>query len=257
MAILRFDAELSMLLRVPHRAGEIFLPPHRRAAVKDMIEACGVPHTEVGGIQDGEAPVDFHHIPGDGALVSVAAPVPPLDVTRPTLLRPRTFQRIRFVVDVNVGKLASLLRMLGVDTCYRNSIDDAEIAAVAEHESRIVLTKDIALLKRKRIVFGRLVRARLPDRQLAEVVRFFGLTGPFMLLSRCLRCNTLLVPVAKAEVIHRLEPKTKKYFHRFTRCPDCERIYWRGSHHDEMVARLQVLGVPLTNPSETPVLDPQ
>lgn len=244
MAIFRFDTELSTLLRVPHHTGEVRLPPHRRAAVKDMIEACGVPHTEVGGIQDGETPVDFHHIPVNGAIVSVVAPAAPLDVTRPTLLRPNPFQRVRFVVDVNVGKLASLLRMLGLDTYYRNGIDDAEIAAVAEHESRVVLTKDIALLKRKRIVFGRLVRERLPDRQLAEVVRFFGLAGPFRLFSRCLRCNTPLAPVAKADVIHRLEPKTKKYFHRFTRCPDCERIYWQGSHHDEMLVRLEGLGIP-------------
>ncbi|MFH1981994.1 MAG: Mut7-C RNAse domain-containing protein [Pseudomonadota bacterium] len=253
MTIIRFDAELSSLLRVPHRGGAVLQPPGRRAAVKDMIEACGVPHTEVGGVVDGDVPVGFSHIPAHGATVSVLAPVPPVDVTRPSLLRPCPFDGVRFVVDVNVGKLASLLRMLGMDTCYRNGIDDAEIAEVAERQSRIVLTKDIALLKRRRIVFGRLVRERLPDAQLGEVVRFFGLTGPFTLFSRCLLCNAPLEAVAKASIIHRLEPKTKKYYHRFTRCPDCDRIYWQGSHHDEMAARLSALGIPVADRPAGPI----
>ena len=247
MTTIQFDPELSLLLRVPHQEGAVRVPPGRRAAVKDMIEACGVPHTEVGAIVADGVPIGFSHIPAPEARVSVAAPSPPVDVTRPTLLRPHAFDSVRFVVDVNVGKLASLLRMLGMDTCYRNGIDDAEIAEVAERQSRIVLTKDKALLKRRCIVFGRLVRERLPDRQLVEVVRFFGLAGPFIPFSRCLLCNAPLEAVAKAEIIHRLEPKTKKYYHRFTRCPDCDRIFWHGSHHDEMAARLRALEIPLAD----------
>ena len=242
-----FVDELTSLLRVPHRNGGINIPPGRRAAVKDMVEACGVPHTEVGEIFLGNTPIGFDYIPSPGDCIRVAGLTPPVDVTRPTLLRPDAFDAVRFVVDANVGKLASLLRMLGVDTCYRNGIEDAEIAEAAERESRIVLTKDIALLKRKRIVFGRLVRERLPDRQLVEVVRFFGLTGPFTLFSRCLLCNTMLEAVDKADILHRLEPKTTKYYHRFTCCPDCDRIYWQGSHHDEMAARLRALGIPLAD----------
>ena len=243
MTTIGFSPALVPLLRVAHDNGMVSVPPGRRAAVKDMIEACGIPHTEVGAIHAGPAPLPFTHIPADDDTLSVTAPEPPVDVTRPTLLRPKALDAVRFVVDVNVGKLASLLRMLGVDTCYRNGIEDAEIAEAAERESRVVLTKDIALLKRKRIVHGRLVRERLPDRQLAEVVGFFGLKAPFSFFSRCLRCNTPLAPVDKAAVLHRLKPKTKRYYQDFTRCPDCHRIYWRGSHHDEMTARLKAVGI--------------
>ncbi len=34
-------------------------------------------------------------------------------------------------------------------------------------------------------------------------------------------------------------PKTKQYFQSFNHCPDCRRIYWRGSHYDDMIARLK------------------
>jgi hypothetical protein len=92
-------------------------------------------------------------------------------------------------------------------------------------------------------VFGRLVRAVQPEEQLIETLKFFGLTGPFRLFSRCLLCNQTLQPIAKAAIAHRLEPKTKRYFNTFKTCPECNRIYWRGSHCDAMAAKLKHAGL--------------
>ena len=47
-------------------------------------------------------------------------------------------------------------------------------------------------------------------------------------------CNSLLQPVEKAAIIHRLRPKTRQYYNEFRRCPDCDRIYWPGSHFQRM-----------------------
>jgi uncharacterized protein with PIN domain len=146
-------------------------------------------------------------------------------------------------VDVNVGRLAALLRLTGFDTAYDNDLDDRRIAELAQSENRVVLTKNRALLKRNLIIFGRLVRAVLPEDQLTETLQFFGLAGPYNLFSRCLRCNRKLQPVAKAVILHRLEPKTKQYFNTFKTCPDCGRIYWRGSHYDAMTAKLKRAGL--------------
>jgi uncharacterized protein len=219
-------------------------PLTRRAAIKDIIEALGVPHTEVGAIHVGSQDVGFDFIPHDGHFLSVQAVSPPLDVTRPSRVRPRPLPNMRFVVDVNVGKLALLLRILGLDTAYHPALSDGDIAGLATMEKRIVLTRDAGLLKRRQVDFGRLVRARLPDEQLREVVAFFGIGPPYALFSRCLRCNRTLAIVEKKDILHRLEPKTRKYFHKFKQCPACHRIFWRGSHHDEMLARLQRAGVP-------------
>ncbi len=240
---LHFDAGLADLLRADTPGCPFRYALERKASIKDIVEACGVPHTEVGEIRCGNRFVDFLHVAEAGNTYSIAGIAAPLDVLRPSLLRPEPFSRLGFVVDVNVAKLASWLRLLGFDTAYRNGIQDAEIARLAEVEERIVLTRDTALLKRRRVTFGHLVRGVYPDDQLREILDLFGLNGPFPLFSRCLICNHPLAVIDKRRILDRLEPKTKKYFHAFKHCPACDKIYWRGSHHDEMMARLQKIGV--------------
>ncbi len=213
----------------------------RRASIKDIIEALGVPHTELGEIFAEDQPAGFEHIPSPGEKIVVHPVEAPVDVTSPTRLRPQSWPETRFIADVNVGKLAMLLRMLGQDTLWDNSYSDREVAALAAQERRIVLSRDRGLLKRKEIMHGRLIRACNPDDQLREVARIYGLdlTCSF---SRCLRCNQVLEPVSKSEIIHRLKPRTRKYFDYFEICPGCERIYWRGSHWEKMCTRIQDAG---------------
>ncbi|MCP3952243.1 MAG: hypothetical protein GY697_08515 [Desulfobacterales bacterium] len=238
-----FSPGLQALLRTRVRKDSIEYPLERRASVKDVVESIGIPHTEVGAIRVAGRETDFGFIPEPRQKLKVNEVDPPFDVTRSTRLRPDPIPAVRFVVDVNVGRLAALLRLTGFDAAYENGLHDNQIAELAHHENRIVLSKDRALMKRSKIVFGRLVRAVQPEAQLIETLRFFGLTGPYNLFSRCLRCNRKLQPVAKAAILHRLEPKTKRYFNTFKTCPDCDRIYWRGSHCDAMAARLERFGL--------------
>lgn len=241
--------EFSEALRVFHRrlagGGPLTVVSPDRAPIKHVIESAGVPHTEVGAIKAGGRPVDFAHVPAADGRVTVASITPPFDPTRPSALRPRPLKALRYLADVNVGKLARLMRMVGVDTEYAADGRDDDIAAKAENEERIVLTKDVGLLKRRRIVYGRFVRAVHPDDQLREVIAFFGLAGRLRPFSRCIRCNAELVPVDKAAVLHRLLPKTRQYFHRFKQCARCRRIYWRGSHHAQMERRARAAGIPI------------
>jgi len=215
----------------------------RKASVKDVIEALGPPHTEIGAIEASGRTVGFDYIVRPGDRITVRPPSLPIDVRQSSLLRPETLSETRFIVDVNVGRLAMLLRMLGLDAAYEWQWRDRVIAEMAKREGRIVLTKDTGLLKRNKVVWGRFLRADDPDGQLLETSRVFGLSPPFAIMSRCLRCNVLLQPVAKEAILHRLEPKTKKYFHDFSICPGCGRIYWAGSHHEKMRERLKRLGL--------------
>lgn len=219
----------------------------RRASVKDVIECLGPPHTEIGAIEvDGEA-VDFGRllVPDSphAPVVDVHPVIPPLDVTRPSLLRPIPLPRAGFVVDVNVGRLARWLRLLGLDAAHDPSWSDRRMARLAADTGRAVLTGDFQLLKRSAVTHGRLVRSVHPQDQLLEVLDFFGLTPPFALFTRCLDCNGLLRPVPKNEILHRLEPLTKKYFSEFSICGSCSRVYWRGSHHSRMLRALESLGL--------------
>jgi uncharacterized protein with PIN domain len=125
--------------------------------------------------------------------------------------------------------------MLGFDAMYQSDYQDDQLAQITVEQNRILLTRDRQLLMRKTIRFGYAIRSLLPDEQVIEVIRRFGLNKllitPF---HRCLRCNTPIEAVLKEVILHRLEPLTKKYFHEFHICPECERVYWKGSHYDRM-----------------------
>ncbi len=129
---------------------------------------------------------------------------------------------------------ARLLRMAGIDTRYDPQQSEADLALHAVADNRIRLSRNRDLLRRKIITWAHLVRAEQPEEQLLEVIMLFGLQEMIRPFSRCLECNTMLEPVRKSAVLHRLEPLTRKYYHIFRRCPDCDRIYWQGSHQQHM-----------------------
>ncbi|MDP2815939.1 MAG: Mut7-C RNAse domain-containing protein, partial [Rectinemataceae bacterium] len=186
--IITFWGNLKELLRPQFRGVQsIEYELSRAASVKDIVEALGVPHTEVGRLTVAGREISFAALGAKNDRLDVYPLCPPVDVLTPTLLRPEPLVTITFAVDMNVGKLATLLRMAGFDTFYRNYISDPELIEVAVREKRILLSKDMDLLKRKEVVFGHLVREIYPAKQLAEIVHLFGLKEQFEPLSRCLR----------------------------------------------------------------------
>ena len=202
--------------------------------IKDPIEALGVPHTEVELILVHGRSVNFDYRLQDGDRVSVYPPFGTLDIGPLARLREKPLVPIRFIVDVNLGRLARRLRRLGHDSLYRNDYRDADIVRIAAGEHRIVLTRDRRLLHAKRIVHGYWVRAVAVDEQLDEVARRYDLDAGRPDFSRCMVCNGRLAEVDKADVWGELEPKTRLYYEVFFRCEGCRRIYWEGSHVDRM-----------------------
>ncbi|MEH0022365.1 MAG: Mut7-C RNAse domain-containing protein [Desulfobacter sp.] len=241
----RFAAELVFFLRRKVRCRDVFCRDvRRRAFVKDHIESFGVPHTEVGRILFNKTEVDFSFIPFCGGTLDVFAVVPPFNVLAESLLRPTPFEKIRFIADLNVLRLGRYLLLIGFDVALARDMDDTGIARVAADEQRIVLTRDTRLLCRRNISFTRRIRASNPLEQLREVIDFFGLSPePGRFFSRCIHCNRSFVPVEKKRILHRLEPKTRIYFHDFLHCPDCGRIFWKGSHHDAVMERFRAFGI--------------
>jgi len=223
-----------LLPRKLRNSKEVAYPLTRRTSIKDIIEALHIPHTEVGSIVHKGAEVSFQHIPEAGEQLSLSSFPPGTDITRSSLLRPNPLRKTAFMVDINVGKLARLLRMSGFDTRYEPELNEADLARQAVSGRRILLSRNRDLLQRKIVAWGHLVRAEQPEEQLAEVIALYGLRESMKPFSRCLECNTLLQPVEKSAILHRLEPLTKKYYRTFHICPNCEQIYWRGSHHQHM-----------------------
>ena len=93
---------------------------------------------------------------------------------------------------------------------------------------------DRGLLKRRTVTHGYCVRETDRRRQIIEVLRRFDLFDSVAPFGRCMRCNGRLQAVPKAEILHRLLPKTRRYYHDFWMCRACDQIFWQGSHYQHM-----------------------
>jgi len=147
----------------------------------------------------------------------------------------------RFVVDVNVGRLAKWLRVMGYDTRFPREESDNELVRIALREGRVLVTRDSTLAQRRAVRLGQMqvlyiVKDDLRS-QLRQLVQDLNL-NPENGFSRCVRCNQLLCSVAKAEVVDSVPPYVGQTQCQFMRCPACQRIYWRGTHWSNMVAEL-------------------
>ena len=222
-----------------------FLPPEKRKklfsynfngtpSMKDAIEAIGIPHVEVDLILVNNLSVDFSYKLRDADSVSVYPVFESFDIKPVTSLREIPLRNPKFILDVHLGKLARYLRLFGFDTLYRIDYKDLEIITISLSERRIILTHDIGLLKNKQVNHGYWIRSQHLDEQLKEVLNRFDLKNQVHPFIRCMECNGLLTDVSKKEISDQLLPGTREYYQKFKKCPDCDRIYWEGSHFERM-----------------------
>jgi len=144
----------------------------------------------------------------------------------------------RLLCDHMLGSLAKWLRLLGYDTVYPGPLEDREMAAKSYDEGRVFLTRDKDLAARvKGAVF---VASDDLDEQLKSVVEALHLDLSNM-LSRCSVCNMSIVEVDRAEVEHEVPPRVIEVQDKFWKCPSCSRVYWRGTHWDQMMLKIRQL----------------
>lgn len=205
-----FEGDLSLFLLPSLRGREVERSWSVTDTLMHVVESIGVPHTEV-------ARIERH-----GDLIRVY---------------PRGRERLedpRFVLDQHLGRLAAYLRMLGFNTRHTVPSPDRELAGISSAEDRVLLTRDVGLLKRKEVRRGYFVRATDPRAQLLEVVKRFCLVDAIVPFTRCFVCNTLLETVARSAVASQLPERTADLHDDFMRCPTCRRVYWKGTHYDRM-----------------------
>lgn len=240
LATFRFYEELNDFLHEHLRKTDISYQFYGQPAVKDAIEAMGIPHTEVDLIIANGQSVDFKYPLTEGDHVSVYPEFESLEISPIIRLRPEPLRDPKFILDVHLGKLARLMRLAGLDTLYRNDYADDAIVRIALREKRIILTMDRHLLKRRTVTHGIWIRSRRSEEQLVEIIKRLDLLAQIHPFSRCLQCNTKIQPADKESIRHRLQPRTLKEMDAFTLCPQCDKIYWRGSHYDRMKRRLEI-----------------
>jgi uncharacterized protein len=234
-----FQASLQTFLPRSQRGQIITHAFDWKASIKDMIESLGVPHPEIELLTVHGAAVDFEHIvqPDDPIICyPVDAALPPIPHL---ILRPPYPGRPAFVLDQHLGRLASYLRMMGFDTLYRNDYHDEELAQVSHDEGRILLTRDVGLLKRSRVIYGYFVRSTHREAQLLELTRRYDLVPLHDPFKHCMKCNGLLAPVATDAILDRLPDGTARYYQEFHQCADCQQVFWKGPHYQRMQALMQ------------------
>ena len=233
-ASFRFYAELNDFIPEVRRGSAFDHPFDGTPSVKDVIEAIGVPHTEVDLVLVNGESVDFSWRLHDGARVSVYPVFESIDVSPLTRVRAPPLRDPRFMLDGHLGRLARYLRMLGFDARWRAAATDDELATVSACEHRILLTRDRGLLKRRAVTHGYCVRSADPRLQVGEVVRRLDLLRAVAPFRRCIPCNGLLSPVRVEEVADRVPARVRERHAAFWRCDSCGRVYWAGTHHARM-----------------------
>jgi len=233
-AVFRFYAELNDFLPAARRQVAFAHAWHGPAAVKDLLEALGVPHPEIDIILINGHSVGFEHVLGDGDRVSVYPVFEALDVTPLVRLRPRPLRETRLVLDVHLGRLAAYLRMLGFDALWQHAWEDVALARCSHDDQRLLLTRDRGLLKRREVTRGYCVRAARPREQLLEVLARFDLGGQARPFTRCTLCNGLLAQIDREAARGAVPAGVAERYEEFTRCQACGRVYWPGSHYARM-----------------------
>lgn len=144
----------------------------------------------------------------------------------------------RFIADVNVGKLAKWLRILGYDASFINPIDDGVLVQIAMREGRIILTKDTHIAERRPATRGQVrvitVEGDLVWDQLRFLAERLSLSYSISLLSRCIECNVVLETVDRVLVEDQVPPHVRATQDRYMICPQCRKVYWPGTHWKRM-----------------------
>lgn len=232
---LSFDPAFLRLLPSRHRRLETRYCYEGKPSIKHVLEALGIPHTEVGEIHVNGNRIEISQIIEARQRYQIypIGDTPPEAWSRSGILPPR------FIVDTHLGKLAAYLRLLGFDTLYDNEYKDEELASISSQDQRILLTRDRGLLKRKIITSGFCPVQDDPEDQLRAVIHRFGLSNQIRPFSRCLRCNNLLLPIDKKRVAGRVPDQSFQAYDEYWLCQGCSQVYWKGTHYDYMEAFIQ------------------
>lgn len=151
---------------------------------------------------------------------------------------------MKFLCDQMLGTLAKWLRIYGFDTFYANSeIDDDELLRISKKENRILITRDKNLAiraKRKNIKTLEITSTDI-DKQIKTTLEDKKVNIA-KILSRCIICNTIVNQIKKENVKGKVPKRIFDSTNKFWFCPKCNKIYWKGSHYDNMIEKIKNLG---------------
>jgi len=140
---------------------------------------------------------------------------------------------MRFIADAMFGTLAKWMRVLGYDTVYAKGLEDGVIVALAREENRILITRDKDLARR--VGNSLFINSDVLEDQISKVTDNYPVDKS-RILTRCLLCNSVLIPVSKSEV-EGVPPGVLEREKEFQKCEKCDKYFWPATHYENMVKR--------------------
>ena len=156
------------------------------------------------------------------------------------------------MADAMLGKIARKLRMFGFDTIYDPNIDDMDILDSSNNKGRIVITSDRMLFKRcKKRGINTILTYK--ETEIENLVTIFSSLNIKSINSQkvpylCTSCNGLLNTIIdknsiKYDIPVRLLHSNKLFY----KCTNCRKIYWRGSHMEQISYLINEINMKLTS----------
>jgi uncharacterized protein with PIN domain len=214
-----------------------FLPP--KSTVKKLVDDIGINSDLIDLILVNDRSVDLSYILEENDRVALYPAFETFDISTITKVREHPLRQPKFILDVHLGKLANHLRMLGFDTLYKNDCSNEVLLSYSLNENRILLSKNRILIGNEKLTHAYYVKNKDPRLQLIEVLEhldLYRLADPF---TRCIECNSLLKSIEKEIIFSKIPPLVRNWCNEYQWCNSCNRIYWKGSHYQHMIAFIQ------------------
>jgi uncharacterized protein with PIN domain len=138
-----------------------------------------------------------------------------------------------------LGKLAKWLKILGFDVLFFSKIEDDELLTIAGNEGRILLTRDTGLIQRAKDVETLYLKSEEWPDQVQQVLGHFDLQEKVNPHTRCIDCNVVLKNLPKKNAKNLVSAFVFEQADSFALCPNCGRVFWRGTHFKDMEAKIQ------------------
>jgi len=145
---------------------------------------------------------------------------------------------MKFVVDCMLGKLAKWLKILGFDTVFFSKIEDDDLLEIATKEDRILLTRDTGLIEKCKKDESLFIDSESWRMQVEQVLDHFDLWKDVKPNSRCIECNAVLKDLPRENAKNLVTPFVFENADTFALCPDCGRVFWRGTHLKDMETKI-------------------
>ena len=150
---------------------------------------------------------------------------------------------MKFLCDRMLGTLAKWLRIYGFDTFYAtDEMDDNELINISKNEDRILISRDRNLIQISRRENLKTMEIKTTDinEQINSILKEIKIDKS-NILSRCILCNSEISEIKKDKIKKKVPKRVFESNEKFWFCSKCNKIYWKGTHYENMIKKINDL----------------